>query len=264
MRKQPRIWLAVLVASACTCAAWGERTDTNTVTDIGVTNAPSGEWVLRRVDTNMTSESRIIVSRMIIHGRRASRTVTSKAWARGEEDAFTEYLSPAREKGTKMLKLGDRLWVYSPHTDRTIQLSGHMLRQSVMGSDLSYEDMMDDPHLVNMYTAVVTGAETVNMRACWVLQLTAKEKDTAYQSRRLWVDRERYVPMREHLFARGGKLLKRVDLKDFRQTGDRWYPTHMVFKDMLKTGGGTEFVVESIEFDAAIPEHVFAKAALRR
>jgi hypothetical protein len=41
-----------------------------------------------------------------------------------------------------MLRLENQLWIYSPSTDRNIQNSGHMLRQSVMGSDLSYEDML--------------------------------------------------------------------------------------------------------------------------
>jgi hypothetical protein len=35
--------------------------------------------------------------------------------------------------------------------DRTIQIAGHMLRQSVMSSDMSYEDLMEDPKLVNLY-----------------------------------------------------------------------------------------------------------------
>ena len=60
----------------------------------------------------------------------------------GSEKAFTENLSPAREAGTKMLKLKDKLWTYSPQTDRIIQISGHMLRQSINGSDMSYKDMM--------------------------------------------------------------------------------------------------------------------------
>lgn len=225
---------------------------------------PKGEAVLLQVDANMASESSITTSRMIIHGRRESRTVESKSWSKGEDNAFTEYLAPARERGTKMLKLGDRLWTYSPDTDRTIQLSGHMLRQSVMGSDLSYEDMMDDPHLANLYTAEVSGSETVDDRLCWVLQLTAKVEDVAYQSRKLWVDQERMVPMREELYAKGGKLLKRIDLSDFKQINERWYPMRMVFKDVLKTGKGTEFIVVEIEFNSPIPDHVLSKSALRR
>ena len=48
-----------------------------------------------------------------------------------------------------------------------------MLRQSVMGSDLSYEDLMEDRTLEDMYDAQVTGEDTVLDRPCWLLTLTA-------------------------------------------------------------------------------------------
>ncbi len=132
-----------------------------TASELYAENYPSGKTILDAIDRNMTSENRIIVSKMVIHGRRGTRTIRSKTWSEGETEAFTEYLSPAREKGIKMLKSGDMLWTYSPNTDRTIRISGHMLRQSVMGSDLSYEDMMEDPELSRHYKAAVVGTETV-------------------------------------------------------------------------------------------------------
>jgi len=225
---------------------------------------PAGSAVLKKVDENMTSETRVVTSKMIIHSRRDTRRVESKSWTQGDRRAYTEYLAPPREQGTKMLKLEDRLWLYSPATDRIIQISGHMLRQSVMGSDLSYEDMMEDPRLSEIYDANVTGREIIDGRSCWVVRLTAKKADVAYHSRTMWVDRERYVPHREERYAKSGKLLKKIDLKDFRRIDSRWFPMRMVFKDVLKTGGGTEFVMESIEFDVPIPGHLFSKAALRR
>ncbi len=76
-----------------------------------------------------------------------------------------------------MLKLGDQLWTYSPQTDRTILISGHMLRQSVMGSDLSYEDMMEDPFLQNTYNAEIVGSDTISNRSVWILELKAKKED---------------------------------------------------------------------------------------
>ncbi|MDV7401853.1 outer membrane lipoprotein-sorting protein, partial [Arthrospira platensis SPKY1] len=100
---------------------------------------PDADTILKKVEENMSSKNRVFESEMIIHGRRGSRTITSKTYSVGDKQSFTEYLSPPREAGTKMLKLEDQLWIYSPTTDRTIQISGHMLRQSVMGSDLSYE-----------------------------------------------------------------------------------------------------------------------------
>jgi len=37
-----------------------------------------------------------------------------------------------------------------------------------------------------------------------------------------------------------------------------------VFKDMLKKGDGTEFIIVDIEFDKEIPEYIFTKAALKK
>ncbi len=225
---------------------------------------PSGDWVLKRVDENIGSDNKIWTSEMIIHGRRGSRSITSRTWLQGTEESFTEYLAPAREKGTKMLKLGDRLWIYYPSTDRTILISGHMLRQSVMGSDLSYEDAMEDPVLANSYDAEVAGEESVLERPCWRLVLTARKSGLAYDSRQVWVDKERFVILKEERYARSGRLLKRSDVVSVVQMENRWVPEKVVFKDALKDGLGTEFIVHSIEFNAEIPEHVFSKASLKK
>jgi len=224
---------------------------------------PSGEEILRRVDANIGSDNKIATSEMIIHGRRGSRSIKSKSWIYGEEKSFTEYLAPPREAGTKMLKLEDQLWIYIPSTDRTIKISGHMLKQSVMGSDLSYEDMMEDPKLLNLYEANVIEEETFLDRPCWVLELTAKVEDISYHSRKIWVDKERYVSLKEERFARSGKLLKVFEVKEVRSIQNRWVPVRMVFKDALKSGKGTEYFIESIEFNADIPESLFTKASLR-
>jgi len=225
---------------------------------------PSGDWILNKVDENTGSDNKIIVAEMVIHGRRGSRRIKSKSWIQGTEQSFTEFLAPAREKGAKMLKLGDQLWTYSPSTDRTILISGHMLRQSIMGSDLSYEDKMEDPVLHNLYSATVVGEETFLDRPCWVLELTAKKADVAYYSRKIWVDKERYVPLKENRYAKSGKLLKTVEVKNMTRVQNRWVANRAVFKDVLKKGDGTEFVLDSIEFNADIPGYIFSKAALRK
>jgi outer membrane lipoprotein-sorting protein len=224
---------------------------------------PSGKEILDRIDRNMSSKNRIVVSKMIIHGARGERTIEAKTWAEGDNKAYTEYLSPARDAGTKMLKLEDQLWIYSPSTDRTIQISGHMLRQSVMGSDLSYEDMMEDSKLTEKYDAVVTGSEKYQDSNCWIVEMNAKTGDVSYQVRKVWVDQSRYIPLKEELYAKSGTLLKRTELFDIKKIGNRWFPYKVVFKDMLKKGDGTEFIVESIEFDQEIPEYIFTKASLR-
>lgn len=227
-------------------------------------SAQTADEIIDRVDKNMSAENRIVESSMTIHGKRNSRTMTSRSYTVGDKQSFTEYLSPAREMGTKMLKLEDKLWIYSPSTDRTIQISGHMLRQSVMGSDFSYEDMMDDRELMDIYTAKIIGEEEIDGATTHVLELTAKVDDAAYHSRKMWIDATRYVPLREELFAKSGQLLKRTTLSDVQKIQGKWFPTKMVYKDMLKKGDGTEIHMTSIKFNQEIPEYIFTKAALKQ
>ncbi|MBN1614621.1 MAG: outer membrane lipoprotein-sorting protein [Deltaproteobacteria bacterium] len=219
--------------------------------------------IIGRVERNMSSENRIFESSMTIHGARTSRTITSRTYVVGDKKSFTEYLSPAREQGTKMLKLENQLWIYSPSADRIIQISGHMLRQSIMGSDLSYEDMMEDRKLTDIYDARVAGTETIDGRQTGVLELTAKVKDVAYHSVKMWIDSEKYVPLREDLHARSGKLLKRTTLSEVKNFSGRWFPTKIVYKDMLRQGEGTEFRITSVKFNQQIPDYIFTKAALK-
>lgn len=225
---------------------------------------PSADEIIRLTDKNMSSDNRVFESVMTIHGRRGSREIGSRTWSVGDKQSFTEYLSPAREKGTKMLKLEDQLWIYSPSTDRIIQISGHMLRQSVMGSDLSYEDMMEDRKLTEVYKAELTGSEEVDGRRCWVLDLTSRVEDVAYARRKIWIDAVRYVPLKEELYARSGQLLKRSVMSDVASIDDRWFPRIIVYKDMLRQGDGTEFRITSIKFNQKIPDYIFSKAALKQ
>lgn len=226
--------------------------------------AQTAEEIIKKVDDNMISTTRVSTSDMVIHGRRSTRTVTSKGYSEGSDKTFTEYLAPEREEGTKMLKLDDKLWIYNPSSDRTIQISGHMLKQSVMGSDLSYEDMMEERELMEMYNAKIINEETLDGRKTWVLELNAKVDDATYEQQKMWVDQERFVPLKQEMYAKSGKLLKRVTLSDVKKFGDRWQPTKMNYKDMLKDGKGTDFIMKDIEFDVAIPEYVFSKASLKK
>ncbi len=234
------------------------------ISALEASSQPAAREILSRIDKNLSSENRVFESTMTIHGRRGSRSVTSKSYTIGDKKSFTEYLSPARDKGTKMLKLENQLWIYSPSTDRIIEISGHMLRQSVMGSDLSYEDMMEDRKLQDVYDGKLTGTESVDGRKTWVLDLTARVPDVAYTRRKLWIDTERFVPLKEEMFARSGQLLKRTTLSKVIRINNRWYPTQANYKDVLKQGDGTDFIITDIKFDQPIPAYLFSKASLKK
>lgn len=226
--------------------------------------APSAEQIIQAVDANMISQTSKSRTRMVVHSRRATRTMETINYSRGNNMFFSEYLSPPREKGTKMLKLDEDLWIYDPGTDRSIQISGNMLKQSVMGSDLSYEDMMEETHLLDSYNAELSGDIQYEGRDCWILELNAKNTDVSYYKRKAYIDKQRYVCLYEEWFAKSGKLLKTVKASDVQRIDNRWYPTKYVFKDELKQGSGTEYYLEEIQLDLDLPAHVFTKAMLKK
>jgi outer membrane lipoprotein-sorting protein len=226
---------------------------------------PDGVEILRLIDKNMVADQAVSFSEMIVHGRTGTRHIKSKAWIKGNNRAFVEYLSPPREAGKKMLKIGDSIWNYSPEpNDRIIAISGHLLRQSVMGSDLSYEDITENDKLKEIYDAVVEGEEALNGRRCFILKLSAKKEGASYHSRKIWVDSERWLPLKEERFARSGKLLKTTAISEVFKVDERWYPKRILFKDMLSKGEGTEYIIESINFNVNIPDYQMTKAALRK
>ena len=221
--------------------------------------------IISEIDKNMNAKSRVLTSKMIVHGRRSSRTIESRNWVVGIDKAFTEYISPPREAGTKMLKIGNKLWTYSPQTDRVIQISGHMLRQSVMGSDMSYNDMMEDKPIEELYGASIEGSIEINGRDHWIVVLEAKINGLAYPKRKLWIDKEYLLPMKEELYAKSGKLLKTSTMSDVKRIQGRWFPSRFNFRDELKRNSkGTEWIIEDIEFDIEISNSRFSKALLRK
>ncbi len=225
---------------------------------------PEGREILRKIDQNLISKTTKSQTTMIVKSRRATRTMVSINWSEGTQKAFSEYLSPPRDKGTKMLKEKDNLWIYEPNTDRIIQISGNMLKQSVMGSDLSYEDFMEETEMEDMYNATVTGEEKYTDRDCWILQLTAKKENVSYPTRKVLVDKQRYIPLYEERYAKNGKLLKSTKVEEVMKVGNRWYPKRIIYKDELKEGAGTVFIIDSIELDIAVPQHIFSKVALKQ
>lgn len=220
--------------------------------------------LLEQVDDNIWSTTKYIEGRLVIDNGRKTRSLSVDSWMEGVERSYSFYKSPPREMGTKMLKVEGNLWMYTPRTDRKILIAGHMLRQSMMGSDLSYEDMMEDKKLSRVYKAELEKMEEIGGIPCAVLMLTAHDETTTYHSRRLWVDPERRVVVLQHLFAKSGKLLKQIEFEEYHSVGTRLFPRRMVFRDLLKENTQTTYHFDVVEFDVEIPSKYFSQSILKR
>jgi outer membrane lipoprotein-sorting protein len=224
---------------------------------------PSAAELLKKVDNNeiyttIEYEGEIVIE---YQGRRYVKTM--KAWGRGNTHSFVEFTN-TEDKGTKYLKRDGRLYVYSPDTESVMLISGHMLKESMMGSDMSYEDTLNNETLTSRYDPVIAGSQTVNGRDSWVLELKAKTKTESYPSRKLWIDKENGDLLRYELFALSGVKLKDYNLLRVEVISGRRFPVEGEMRDLMRKNSKTTFVMRNVVLDKTIPDSVFSQRNLEK
>lgn len=234
------------------------------LTGPGLAEDSRAQRLLVEVDKNLWASTKYIDGRLIIDNGRRVRTLSMESWMEGVTKSYSYYKAPARERGTKMLKLEKKLWMYTPHTDRKILIAGHLLRQSMMGSDLSYEDMMEDEKISEAYVGTIEGEEEMEGVPTLVMTLKAVKKTKTYQTLKVWVDPVTKTVLKEEAYAKSGKLLKLIYFKDYRKIDHRLFPRKMVFRDMLKENTKTTYMFDKIQFDIDIPAKYFSQRILKR
>jgi outer membrane lipoprotein-sorting protein len=225
--------------------------------------APTAAELLRRVDENEIYTTIEYEGEMIIEyqGRRYVKTM--RAWARGETDSFIEFTNP-EDRGTRYLKKGPRLYVYSPDTEEVMLISGHMLKESMMGSDMSYEDTINNDTLASRYDPVLTGSDMWDGRDCWVLDLSAKRRTESYPRQKLWIDKTTGDLLHYELFALSGAKLKEFTLVRVEVIGGRRFPVETVVRDLLRRDSSTTVLMRSVMLDRPIADSVFSTRNLER
>ncbi len=228
---------------------------------VGAASELTGAAIMERVDANMHFESSHSTMEMVIQSGRREMVKEMIIWSEGE-DSLVEFTNPG-DRGTKYLKLDDELWMFFPDAEDLVRISGHMLRQGFMGSDMSYEDMMVSDKLTELYSFELVGEETLGDRQTYVVEAKAQEgAEVSYAQRRVWVDTDSFVPWREELYAVGGRLLKVMEILETAEIDGRTYPMEMAVEDKLKQDSRTYVRVKDIEFDVDIPDDLLSLDSL--
>jgi len=228
------------------------------VTTAAGAQQPSPIEILERVDANMTIRTARTKAQMTVTYRDGDiRNMLYESWAEGTDMSFLEFTAPARDAGSRFLRRDNAMWIFLPRVGKSVRIQGHMLRQGIMGSDFSYGDASENPSMVEDYDAVIERQEELEGRPTYVVYLTAKRDDLSYQRMRIWVDRERWVPLKQEMFARSGRLLKTATFSDVRQVAGRWYPFTIEMNNELQTDTRTTLQMVELEFDVRVPSEVF-------
>jgi outer membrane lipoprotein-sorting protein len=178
-------------------------------------------------------------------------------------DIVYQILFPKERKGESVLlhRSGHKFTgtLFRP-PDSLKQISSGEMSQSLFGSELSYEDIIDSPFAWSQQAIV--GTENVGRFACQILESKpGKDQSSSYASVKSWIDSSRMVPLRIEKYDSSGKVLRRINITrmllnggdslpaDLEVSGSRGSVTHITGSG-LKRGlnyGDTEFTPENLK-----------------
>ena len=222
----------------------------------------TAEEIINMRDDNEYFDTAQMEAEMIIVS--GSRKITKTMVAlTDKKNSLVEFTNP-QDRGTKFLKREGNLWMFFPDAEETIPLSSHMLNQGMMGSDFSYQDVMESDKLTDLYDFKIIKEEELDGRPCYVLEGIAREGvKVSYYRRVSWIEKERFIGLKEELYAQSGRLLKETKVNKIEEIEGRWVPTDSVMKDKLKKDTYTQFIITQISFNPEIPEGTFTLQNLR-
>jgi outer membrane lipoprotein-sorting protein len=225
--------------------------------------AQSADEILAKVDANVSYGSIRYTGRMEITIAGESRSKTMQALSQGSTKAFVEFTNP-EDRGVRYLKRDKNMWIYFPNEQDTVKISGHLLKEGMMGSDVSYEDALESSDYKARYNASLKPEDTINGRRCYVVELTAKVDTAAYDRRVLWVDAERFIALKQEMYAKSGKLLKVSTTLQVDRLGERWFPSRVDYVSKLRNNTRTVFTMSNVSLDVPVADSQFSMSALTK
>ena len=214
------------------------------------------EQIVRKLEANLLYPASRSEGTIIITDRFGERRSSYISYTSGSDKSMVEFTGK-EESGQKILRLKDELYLYYPDAEEVIRLQGAALRQSVLGSDMSYDDMAGDKSILDSYSVYSEGEETIDGTNCYKIGLKAKTRDVAYQKQIMWINKETFLYVKILQLAKSDKILKEITVNKTRKINSHTIPVDMIIRDTLKKKSSTEFIIDTFEINPVIPEGTF-------
>jgi outer membrane lipoprotein-sorting protein len=234
------IMLVLIVASFSACYSY----------------ALSANEIIRKVEENEQGSVQAQAS-FAITDSFGTRVKTLKVFEAANGDMLLEFTNP-EEKGQKILRLKNEIYLYFPKAEEVIHLQGDSLKDSVMGSDFSYEDLTGGKSILDKYAATLAGTEEVSGAECYKITLTATKKDVVYPKQVVWVDAKLFAYRKGESYTESGKLIKEMTVRELATVSGKTIPSDIVMTDTMKKSSKTAFKLSGIKIGAAIDPKVFS------
>jgi hypothetical protein len=163
------------------------------------------------------------------------------------DDRGLVVFTAGKQKGRKMLTVGDRVWLIVPGSSHAIAVTPN---QRLMGgaslADVSRLRFSEE------FTATVAGPpETIDERECDVLKLSPKSPKSSYGGGRLWVDRAEYLARKAVVDLVSGKPAKEITFEKYGKQAGKTVLESMTIKDLLGGPAGARTRIDYTNYRAA-------------
>ncbi len=154
----------------------------------------------------------------------------------------------------------DRRWIYVPAVDLIKPISADDKNSSFVGSHFSYEDVSgrhwtEDEHRL-------LGDSTIDERAVFVVESIPRKAYKGFARKVSYVDRERYLPLREEYFDKKGRLARVFRAEKVEEVDGIVTMTVRSMKN-VKNGGRTVIEFSRIDYNVGIDGSIFTERYLK-
>ena len=196
---------AVLVLSVCAFSPAG----LSQTRGEGEGQALSADALAERLSAKQHDSTSLV--RMRMSGTPGTMQVQIKSRPlQGGVELVYQVLWPKERKGEAVLMRrsgrGANVVQFTP-PDKVREAEG--LSGSLLGSDLAYEDVVDNYFAWD--NQAIVGNEVVDRVPCTILESKPGKGRSSYSSVRTWVDTRRMVPLRIEKYGSGGRVVRRIE-----------------------------------------------------
>jgi outer membrane lipoprotein-sorting protein len=200
---------------------------------------------------------------MTIHRTSWERSMSMKAWTRGQKHSLVRVTAPRKDAGNGTLMIDDAMWTYSPKVNRVMKVPSSMMGQSWMGSDFSNKDVSRADTIVDQYDHTLLEEETSEGQTVHVIQSIPHEDAAVVWGKEVLKVRDDNVLLAQDFYDQDGKLVKSLRSTKVGQMGGRALALVQRMEKVESDGEWTEIVIDDMSFDVDLPDSLFTRSNLR-
>ncbi len=200
---------------------------------------------------------------MTIHRPDWERSMSMRAWTRGDKSSLVRVTAPKKDAGNGTLLDDTNMWTYSPKVNRIIKVPSSMMSQSWMGSDFSNKEISRSTDIIDQYEHTLDATREENGHTIYVITSIPHEEAAVVWGKEVLTIRDDHVLLAQEYWDQDGVLVKAMEAREVTEMGGRTLAKTMRISKKEVEDEWTEMTTSEIEFDIELPANVFTLSNLR-